>query len=44
MRGRPMKGYVFLPKIVYAEDAFFDEWLKKSIEYVSYLPLKQKKK
>ena len=44
MRGRPMKGYVFLPKIVYSEDVFFDEWLKKSIEYVSSLPPKQKKK
>ena len=44
MHGRPMKGYVFLPKSVYSDNAFFDEWLTKSINYVSSLPLKQKKK
>jgi hypothetical protein len=39
-----MKGYVFLPRTVYSDDAYFDKWLKKSIEYVSPLPPKQKKK
>ncbi len=44
IRGRPMKGYVFLPKSVYSNDEFFEEWLNKSINYVSSLPPKQKKK
>lgn len=44
MRGRPMKGYVFLPKSIYSDDALFGEWLNKSIKYVSSLPPKHKKK
>jgi TfoX/Sxy family transcriptional regulator of competence genes len=44
MKGRPMKEYVFLPKSEYSDDAFFDEWLKKSVLYVSSLPPKKKKK
>jgi TfoX/Sxy family transcriptional regulator of competence genes len=44
MKGRPMRGYVFLPKNFYSDDALFDKWLKKSVEYVSSLPPKQKKK
>jgi TfoX/Sxy family transcriptional regulator of competence genes len=44
MKGRPMKGYVFLPKSVYSDKASFDEWLDKSIKYVSSLPPKEKKK
>lgn len=44
MKGRPMKGYVFLPKSVYSIGTFFEEWLTKSINYVSSLPPKQKKK
>jgi TfoX/Sxy family transcriptional regulator of competence genes len=43
MKGRPMKGYVFLPKTAYSDDTFFDEWLDKSVKYVSTLPPKQKK-
>jgi len=43
MKGRPMKGYVFLPKSVYS-DSIFDDWLKRSIKFVSSLPPKQKKK
>jgi len=44
MKGRPMKGYIFLPKSAYSDSAFFDEWFNKSINYVSSLPPKQKKK
>jgi TfoX/Sxy family transcriptional regulator of competence genes len=44
VKGRPMKGYVFLPKSVYSDSALFEEWLHKSIEYVSSLPPKQKQK
>ncbi|HTY75525.1 MAG TPA: TfoX/Sxy family protein [Candidatus Nanoarchaeia archaeon] len=44
MPGRPMKGYVALPKSVYSDDASFAEWLNKSVNYVSSLPVKQKKR
>jgi TfoX/Sxy family transcriptional regulator of competence genes len=44
MPGRPMKGYVAIPKSVYSDDASFGEWLNMSIKYVSSLPIKQKKK
>ena len=44
MPGRPMKGYVVLPKTLYQKDAAFDEWLEKSFRYVSGLPPKKKKK
>ena len=43
MPGRSMKGYVVLPKSVYSDDVSFAEWLNKSINYVSFLPVKQKK-
>ena len=41
--GRSMKGYVVLPKSVYSSDSLFNEWLHKSINYVSSLPPKKKK-
>lgn len=44
MKARPMKGYVVLPKSLYSKPSLFNEWLQKSIEYVSSLPSKQKKK
>jgi hypothetical protein len=44
MLGRPMTGYVVLPKSVYSDEKLFDKWLDKSMKYVSALPLKQKKK
>ena len=43
MKGRPMKSYVFLPKSVSSDQAFFDERLNKSVIYVSSLPPKKKK-
>ena len=44
MSGRPMKGYVVLPKTIYSDDKFFDELLQKSERYVSSLPTKKPKK
>jgi len=43
MPGRPMKGYVVLPKIIYLDNKLFAELLDKSIKYISSLPLKKKK-
>ena len=44
MPGRAMKGYVVLPKPIYSDDKLFGEWLNKSINYASSLPLKHEKK
>jgi hypothetical protein len=44
MKGRSMKGYIFIPKSIYSDTAVFDERLNKSIKYVSALPPKLKKK
>ncbi len=43
MPGRAMKGYVVLPKSFYTNDSLFEEWLGKSINYVSSLPPKKRK-
>jgi len=43
MPGRPMKGYVVLPKSMYSDEATFSEWLERSIKYASSLPPKQTK-
>jgi hypothetical protein len=43
MPGRAMKGYVILPKSLYTADSIFEEWLDKSIKYVSALPTKKSK-
>ena len=43
MPGRAMKGYVALPKSVYSNDAEFEEFLSKSVRYVSSLPPKKAK-
>ena len=43
MPGRPMTGYVVLPKPVYSNEKLFDNWLDKSVKYVLTLPPKQKK-
>ena len=40
MPGRAMKSYVVLPKPIYSDDKLFGEWLNKSINYASSLPLK----
>ena len=44
MPGRAMKGYVVLPKALYSDDKLFEEYLNKSVKYVSSLPLKKEKK
>lgn len=44
MLGRAMKGYVVLPKSLYADDAEFAKWLEQSVKYANSLPPKQKKK
>jgi len=44
MPGRPMKGYVVLPKSMYSDDRLFGELLKKSERYVSSLPPKKSKR
>jgi len=44
MPGRPMKGYIVLPKSVYENDALFAQLLKKSVEFASTLLPKTKKK
>ena len=41
MPGRPMKGYVVLPKTVYMDDKLFDEVVAKSIAYASTLKPKK---
>jgi TfoX/Sxy family transcriptional regulator of competence genes len=43
MPGRPIKGYVVLPKTVYSSDKVFAEYLKNSMQYASSLPPKHKK-
>jgi TfoX/Sxy family transcriptional regulator of competence genes len=42
--GRPMKGYVILPKSIYSDDKLFGELLEKSKHYASSLPAKKPKK
>ena len=44
MPGRPMEEYVVIPKPLYTNRAFFDEWLEKSVEYTSSLPPKKKER
>ena len=43
MPGRPMKGYVAVSKPFYSNDSLFEEWLGKSVRYVSSLSAKKKK-
>ncbi len=39
-----MKGYVVLPKHIYSDDKLFEEYLNKSINYISKLPPKKEGK
>ena len=41
--GRRMKEYVLLPAVLYNDEAVLEEWLRRSHEYVSSLPPKEKK-
>ena len=42
MPGRPMRGYVAVSKPFYSDGSLFEEWLEKSVRYVSSLPPKKK--
>jgi TfoX/Sxy family transcriptional regulator of competence genes len=44
MKGRAMKEYVVLPQSLYKNKKDFSHWVNKSIEYVTSLPAKKKKK
>ncbi len=44
MPGRVMKEYVTVPEQVLAKPAELKKWLRKSLDYVSTLPPKQRKK
>jgi TfoX/Sxy family transcriptional regulator of competence genes len=44
MKGRVMKEYMVLPESLYSDQEMFNDWLKRSFEYVSKLPPKEKKK
>jgi TfoX/Sxy family transcriptional regulator of competence genes len=44
MKGRAMKEYVVVPKSLYENNDEYALWVKKSIEYVSSLHKKEKKK
>ena len=44
MEGRPMKGYVWLPKAWHHDEAQAAEWVERSLAYVGSLPSKEKKK
>jgi TfoX/Sxy family transcriptional regulator of competence genes len=44
MKGRAMKEYVVLPKSLYRNKDEFSYWINKSIDYVTSLPSKKKKK
>ena len=41
--GRRMREYVLLPAVLYNDEVVFEEWLRRSHEYVSSLPPKEKK-
>lgn len=43
MPGRVMKEYVILPSSILADFKIFQEWMKRSIHFVSSLPPKEKK-
>ncbi len=44
MKGRPMREYVVLPKEILNSPAILEEWIKKSLDFVSSLPPKKPKK
>jgi TfoX/Sxy family transcriptional regulator of competence genes len=44
MKGRVMKEYVVLPKSIYNNKKEFSLWMDRSIDYVSSLPIKKRKK
>ena len=43
MPGRLMKEYVVVPDSVYQDPDGFEEWLRRSVEFVGSLPVKEAK-
>jgi TfoX/Sxy family transcriptional regulator of competence genes len=43
MPGRPMREYVVLPPAVLRDEATFERWLQRALEYVRSLPVKETK-
>jgi TfoX/Sxy family transcriptional regulator of competence genes len=43
IKGRPMKEYVAMPEAVWRDQAAMDEWMRRSVEFVSAMPAKQPK-
>ncbi len=41
--GRPMKEYLEMPEAVWGNETSLDEWVRRSVEFVSSLPPKQAK-
>jgi TfoX/Sxy family transcriptional regulator of competence genes len=41
--GRPMKEYVAMPQGIVNDTAALDEWMRRSVEFVSGMPPKQPK-
>jgi TfoX/Sxy family transcriptional regulator of competence genes len=44
MQNRPMKGYVVLPETILASSEQLNTWITRSLEFVSSLPPKEKKR
>lgn len=42
MAGRPMKGYVYIPKSWHQDIGRAEEWVARSLDYVSSMPAKAK--
>jgi TfoX/Sxy family transcriptional regulator of competence genes len=43
LAGRPMKEYVSMPEAIVNDAAALDEWMRRSVEFVSNMPPKQPK-
>ena len=43
MAGRPMREYVVLPPAVLRDEAVFERWLQRALEYTRSLPVKEAK-
>ena len=41
--GRPMKEYMAMPQEIWSDTAALDEWMRRSVEFVSGIPPKQPK-
>jgi TfoX/Sxy family transcriptional regulator of competence genes len=41
MPGRPMRGYVVLPRAIVADDTALESWVRRSVAYAESLPPKR---